>query len=695
MRPPATLKVDIARRLVNPKEFATLSQTEFEGYIKQLNDYKAEYPVKFQWLVLKHAAAGIIETLRSNATTPNIHLVDRLIDMTGLWAKVDGDFDCIRPRLQQVSRGSFRKKARWMLTTLFDDFIVPSIFAGEEEARLVMVVAKCFTTRFESDGGHDMDDEATEMVLQALVSFRSLRALSSDDMQDKFDFVGEVLDIWEKRGSSERTTCSLLADAIEATDYWREAMQQIAANPDAWKEKGGTLKAIRDIAMREMESSEEIMKQYREAFDLLIEAKATLPDEVTAPIANQLWMRVQGFWADFKQALETDPNQCHITLANMQEFFSYAQLAYDQEEELQDILSETASMMLSRDGDDRKQALLNACRSAAGIPKDEINSEAALEAFLKLRMSCDGAKGLEISVDMFKSTLESFIGMIRENIMGSVDMPGSFLEAMRAFAAVQKELQILSPGLDALHHQRRLLEAVVVAEAWPKVFADLPEEVAVNDYIKVRQVCGAAESLKLASSKLSGTEWGEAKNHMQVQIDKAMNIHKAFSDLILQATKGELEAKALELDNTANMNGGKPWDDGIPRSAPWQVLHERYKKTLEKLDIDKFSTAASDMDECYQKYIKLASAFGQNKDDDLIQRIAKISNTIKVTKVAAGLMKLFLKTPKPQPMVLRRLVYNEIAPLTGGDSTTALDKIAFDLPPQLRSKVVDSIQMRK
>ena len=98
---PAASQVEIAVRLSSAKEFAGLTSSALNDYLKKLVDYGIDMPSRFQQVLLERLASTLLKALRSQAA-PATHDVEQFVVAVGIWSGGNMSFDPFNPTLTAV-----------------------------------------------------------------------------------------------------------------------------------------------------------------------------------------------------------------------------------------------------------------------------------------------------------------------------------------------------------------------------------------------------------------------------------------------------------------------------------------------------------------------------------------------------------------------------------------------------------------
>ena len=671
-----------------------MSLEDVKSNIKSLGPNVVVPPV-FQWQVLEKEARSKIKQVRAS---PGQRGVKDLLEAIGIWNAAQATWSTDAPTLSAVGKATNKQKLKWMMTKLIDEMLIPCLLKGEEESRTVVMLAEEFVSMFEARGP-SLDDSSMQTVEQVFTGMRCIRAAHTKNPEVQGELVNDVVETWQRSSSKERTPLGLIAKAIDTNDFWRALVEPIKDNPTAYREQGAELAAISSQvdAIKEADDFKTGLSTLRMACDKVLDFKACFDGRVLESFENKCWVNISAMFEKFKKSIETDDIPC-VSAADMGQFLSYAQLAFPAKGVLEDMVAENASIMLARDGIERKARVIEVCSQFITSAESSTGEFVVHKWAQSCAAAATGAKGLEPEendAQVLKAALGVFVGYM----FGDFQHPHNFNEtsvnALEKFAAWCGPL---GHNLQLLVSARRLCDT---ANVWMQsMLVHLQHKDAqpaksqsvfmLNDCAVLREGKQLVLQLQKAMNGLPVT-YVEVKNAMAATVDDTSEIHKECSEMAVSFKAHELKTLGEELQKlVVDAGTGLPFHE-VAQKLPWPDLLAKYAPLLsagphdgiaKKLKV--FTVGCSGLHDMCQ-----ALEF----EEPVIPNKAVLADHANLAVCARKLVVAMEGSDKADKVKLRKLVLAEMNELMSPDNAEPL-RLQKLLPSSMRAKIDKAIKMK-
>jgi len=695
--------VDLATKLMNGKYLKSAKLTDVYAKVKKLVGYGVDLPQSFQWTLLELESARLCKMVREEPAEETVaeflNCVCVLSD-----SQATTTFDPTKPSLQPI-KANIREKVSWMSRQLIDEVLVPELLTGEDGEKTVLLISTAYVDLFELDGGITADDTTMESLLQIITCARAMKAMCAIDINEKSELIDDVLSMWSESTSSQRSPCSLVAKTVDANAFWRGRIETMTTNPASWKELGPQLKATMD-QMKEMKVDMCVMVAnvavLKSACGGLLGFKSTFGEQEMMKVEESIWQKVSATWTSFKQGL--DVGKCPVSSTEMMNFLSFAQTSFPSRHQLQDMISECSSILLTCDGTERMARFVNACEFFTKLGANFLDSGQDLsEKLVDLQAALEDVQGIKVKSDD-TATIEAvnvcakvFLEFTCASIDGKYTLSAAALSTFESFAT---RATLSAPAVSTLSNSlvvKRLADSIndnlaKTASAVKKDDGGIDnlDDLVSNGYQKLRELLVPVMQLEQNSVDIPA-DWGDVKATVNALVEKAKAIHAKYADTIVSAKLKDTREQVKIIEKICEGGDGAAWNHDLAPGGPWTAMTDHFRNTLGKFDIKGLDHTLKITKSLLADYSSACSTLCVQEEEFI--GVDSVCDKAAVTVATSRLFDLMLGNLKGDKVKLRKATLAECDKIMDKNHENPNRLLAM-MPAMLRSRLDLAIKMK-
>ena len=200
-------------KVCKEKDFKKLTDGQLSTHLTAIKAARAEFPMRFRWMLLSRRGDALIEKLKAGT--------DRLNEFLSVIAPASKvaapeDFDPLLPTASTMGFECTQVKIlTWLNEKAISSLILPSMLLEGQRQSLVYGISKGLIEPLEGLMSGEIEDSAALMLGELCQAMRSLCALSSDSLSDIAAGLDDLALMKEMKVKAAR---SPLADVKMAVD---------------------------------------------------------------------------------------------------------------------------------------------------------------------------------------------------------------------------------------------------------------------------------------------------------------------------------------------------------------------------------------------------------------------------------------------------------------------------------------------